>query len=64
MGEVRRVALARGKRVIRIAPVSVGRDPQTVASLTLQLGAGGTATAHITEPERRALIEALGGQVK
>jgi hypothetical protein len=63
MGEIRRVALARGKRVVRVAPVATDRDPQTVASLTLHLGFGGSATAHLTEDERRALIEALGGQV-
>ncbi len=62
MGEVRRVALARGKRVIKVSPVTTARDPQSVASLTLHLGSGGSATAHLTENERRALIEALGGQ--
>jgi hypothetical protein len=63
MGEVRRVYMARGKRVIKVAPVGTDRDPKTVASLTLLLGSGGSATAHLTEDERRALIEALGGQV-
>ena len=62
MGEVRRVALARGKRVVKVAPVSTGRDPQTVASLTTISGAG-AFVALLTEDERRALIEALGGQV-
>ncbi len=64
MGEIRRVSLARGKRVLKVAPVSVTRDPGTVASLTLHLGNGGTATAHVTDDARRALIEALGGEWK
>jgi hypothetical protein len=63
MGEkVRGGRIARGKRVVEVKPVKVGRDPGTVASLTIALGSGGTATALLTEAERVAVIEALGGR--
>lgn len=63
MGEIRRVSLARGKRVIKVAPVSVYRDPETVAAITV-LGVGPAAVmVLLTDDERRALIEALGGEL-
>lgn len=48
--------------MVKVAPVAVTRDPETVASLTIISGAG-AFVALLTEDERRALIEALGGQV-
>jgi hypothetical protein len=56
--------MARGKRLIKVAPVAHTRDPESVASLTLVLGSGGSATAHLTEAERRTVIEALGGELR
>lgn len=63
MGEIRRVSLARGKRVIKVAPMTYGRDPASVATLAIRFGAGDGVVAHLTDDERRSLIVALGGEV-
>jgi hypothetical protein len=56
MGEIKRLRMARGQRVIEVEPSSTG----SVAITTIQVNSG-CVTVHLDKAERRQLVEALGG---
>lgn len=64
MGEIRTKTFARGKRVLAVVPAAdtdIARG--TAAMLIVEFGGALFGVVHLTDDERRGMINALGGEV-